>query len=235
MHRLAFLLALAGCATPLSTYGDQARYAPAYRGYVVAPPNGSDDPDVDDAVLLLRDPLTGDKLRCREQVVGWREVQEDLAADLVHDENTAIAVGTTTGLVFAPFVAVQPLGGAAVVEALWLSELVYDDLSSDDAFELLAGARGLYERKRYRQASTLIERALLKDPTVGVVDMAYYYLGLSYAELGREDRARCALSLFVDRAGVRDVDAYRLAEATLAALGAEPPACESTGPVALHW
>ncbi|MCC6522040.1 MAG: hypothetical protein IT373_05215 [Polyangiaceae bacterium] len=231
----ALVATLTGCATALGEFGDQARFAPAFRGYVMAQRNGSDDPGVDDAVLLLRDPLTGDKLRCRDEVLEWRELYEDLATDRVHDENVAVAVGATTGAVFAPLLAAYPVGGLVLTEAMLVSGALYEDFAADDAFELLGKGIALRERTRHAQAIAYLERALAKDPAVGLIDKAYYYLGLSYAERGASERARLALELFVDRAGVRDVEAYREAEATLERLGIRRAPCASTEPVALHF
>jgi tetratricopeptide (TPR) repeat protein len=233
--RVAAALALAGCATAPETFGSRARFSPAFQGYVMAPENGSDDPDNDDTVLLLRDPLSGKKLRCREDVVAWRELHEDLATDLVHDENTAVAVGVGTGAIFGPLLVVEPVGGLVLAEAMLTAGVLYDDLSSDDATELLGAGIALFGRKRYRQAAILIERALAKDPTIGIVDKAYLYLGLSYAELPNQPRARLALSMYVNRAGVRDVDSYRLAESVLKDLGVVRGPCDSAEPVNLHW
>lgn len=224
-----------GCATAPETFGTRARFSPAFAGYVMAPESGSDDPQIGDSVLLLRDPLTGKKLRCREDVVEWREVHEDLATDSVHDENVALAVGISAGLVFGPLVAAEPVGAVLMAEAMLTAGALYDDLSSDDAYELLAGGIVLFERKRYVQTAMLIERALTKDASVGILDKAYLYLGLAYVELGRYERAKVALTTFIEKAAVRDVDAYRQAAAVLKKLGVQPRSCDSSDPVQLYW
>jgi tetratricopeptide (TPR) repeat protein len=239
LFRLSLLSLIAlstiACASAPAELGTRARFSPAFQGYVMAAANGSDDPGPDERVLVLRDPLTGNKLRCREQVLEWRELHEDLAADHVHDRNVAVAVAVTTGAVFAPLLAVQPVGGLVLAEALLAGGQLYDKLSSDDATELLAHGIALYNRKRYPKAAQIIERALAKDSAVGTLDVAYLYLGLSYDQQGNKARARLALSTFVDRAAVRDVDAYRNAESTLKTLGVKRARCASTEPVELHW
>ncbi len=48
-------------------------------------------------------------------------------------------------------------------------------------------------------------------------------------------RAKLALTTFLERAGVRDVDAYRTATARLEQLGETRSPCSSTDPVELHW
>jgi len=229
------LIASTGCATAPSVYGARARFSPAFQGYVMAKSTGSDDPDPRETVLLLRDPLTGTKLRCQKDVVAWRELYEDLAEDNVQDSNAEVTATVTTVSIFAPLLVVHPLGGAVLAEAMMTGDSLYADLRSDNAKELLAHGVVLYRRKRYLQASTVIERALAKDVAVGTLDKAYYYLGLAYREQGNATRARLALSMFVDRAAVRDVDAYRRAQAALVALGAHRSTCESTDSVPLAW
>jgi tetratricopeptide (TPR) repeat protein len=232
---LPFVFALTGCATAPGTFGHSARFSPAFHGYVMAPNDGSDDPAKGETVLLLRDPLTGEKLRCEADVVAWRELHEDLASDLVEDENAAVATLVTTSAVFAPLAALAPAGALVMVEATLTAEMMYDDLRSADATELLARGIALHRRKRFARAAELIERALAKDPRVGVDDKALLYLGLAYRELGREERARTALTLFVERAAVRDVDAYREAERALDELGWAREDCAARGAVELHW
>lgn len=223
------------CASAPRDFGTQARFSPAFRGYVMSADRGSDDPGPDERVLVLRDPLTGNKLRCREEVVEWRELHEDLAVDQVHDRNVGIAVAVTTGVVFTPLLAAQPVGGLVLAEALLTGGELYDRFSSDDATKLLAHGIALYNRKRYPKAAQVIELALAKDGAVGVLDKAFFYLGLSYDQQGNEARARLALSMFLERAAVRDVGAYRDAEAKLKTLGVERAPCASTDPVDLHW
>lgn len=225
----------AGCASAPAVYGERARFSPAFQGYVMAANDGSDDPGKDDTVLLLRDPVSGDKLRCREHVLEWRELHEDLARDEMHDHRAAIAVGVTSSVIFGPLAALQPLGSVAVLEGAWATHAFYELLRSESAPELVAAGARLYDRKRYPQSSLCIEHALAKDSSVGVGSKALYFLGLSYMEQGKRGRAAKALTAFLDRAAVRDVDGYREAEAALKALGAPREACASTEPVELHW
>jgi hypothetical protein len=236
--RTALLLAallMTGCATAPAVYGTRARFSPAFQGYVMAVDNGSDDPSASDRVLLLRDPLSGNKLRCRNDVVAWRELHEDLAVDHVRDHNAETAASIATSTLFGPLLAVQPMGGLIMAEALVTQAMLYNDLRSANATELLARGIVLYKRQRYPQAAKTIERALAKDAAVGILDKAFFYLGLSYKEDNNPARARLALSMFMDRAAVRDVDAYRAAEAALLTLDVARAPCASTEPVELHW
>lgn len=224
-----------GCGSAPAAFGKAARFSPAYQGYVMAPANGSDDPGVDETVLLLRDPLTGNKLRCQEDVKEWRELHEDIAVDRVHDDNVALAVGISTGAFFGPLIAMAPVGGLLMAEALLVTQELYDAFRADNATEMLATGIALHNRKRFAQSTMVIERALAKDGAVGLFDKAYYYLGLNYLELGKQDRAKLALNMFIERSAVRDVDAYRKAEAELSKLGEARRACESTEPIELYW
>lgn len=232
---LSLATSLSGCSTAQGVYGDHARYSPAFEGYVISPENGSDDPSEDDPVLVLRDPLTGHKLHCRNEALTWRELHEDLAADFVHDDNVALAVGITGGAFFGPLVVLDPIGGLVLAEAMITSDALYEGFRSENATELLANGVALYRRKRFFQAIKAIERALAKDAAVGIFDKGYLYLGLAHDAHGDDDRARLALTMFIDRALVRDVAAYRLATATLKKLGVERDPCSSTAPVELYW
>ena len=229
------LLVATGCASHAEAFGERARYAPAYRGYVMAPHDGSNDPAVGAAVVVLRDPLTGDKLVCAEQVEAVREIYEDVAAEQLHDERVGLGVGIGMGIVTGGIAGLQPIGAGAVVLGLLTTELLYDGIASDDAEELLEEGVALLERKRYQQAERHFVHALVRDPLIGVFDQAYYHLGRAYVGQGKDEQARLALSLFVLRANVRDVEAYEDAEAQLRKLGVEPETCASRAPVALHW
>lgn len=226
---------LCGCSSAPVVYGNEARFSPAYQGYVMAQHDGSDDPGIDEAVIVLRDPLTGDKLRCQEQVLRFRELHEDLAVDQVHDDNVALGVGIATVAVFAPLIAAEPVGAALLAEAMMTGADLNDLLQSDDGWELYAAGVVLFERTRFRQAVTVLELAMAKEGAVALADKAYYYLGVAYLEMGDLDRAKTALSLFVHRSMARDVKAYRDALEHLERLGGQPGTCESSEPVKLHW
>lgn len=226
---------ITGCASAPAVYGQRARFSPAFHGYVMAAHDGSDDPGRDEAVLLLRDPVSGKKLQCRDEVLTWRELHEDLALDELRDDRAGIVAGVTASLLFGPVAAMQPAGALAVVEGLYTTGSLYNLLRSESAPELVAAGIRLHERKRYPQASLCIEHALAKDGSIGVESTALYFLGLAYKEQGKEERAAMALEAFLDRAAVRDVDGYRNAEAALKALGVERKACASKEPVDLHW
>lgn len=240
------VLTLTGCASPAGRYGTEARYAPAYRSYVLAAYQGSDDPDSGEPALVLVDPLTRRKLRCEAEVRRWIHVHEDVAADLVHDDNVALASGivslagvtavgaalpVTLGLA-APAAQAMTVGGLLAMDTGALIALA---ASSRDGASLYADGRTLFVRQRYQQASLVLERAVTKEPALSLHELALYELGVAYAKTGREDDARAALGAFVDHAMIRDAKAYRSAEGWLSYLGADLPDCASQEPVALRW
>jgi tetratricopeptide (TPR) repeat protein len=231
----AALAGLSGCAAAPEVFGTKARYSPAFGGYVMAKEDGSDDPAPSATVLLLRDPVTGRKVRCRDEALQWREIYEDVAVDQIEDAHAGIAAGVTGGLLFGPLLVIQPLGALTLSEAMLSTGALYDDMRTETGEELFARAMVLYRRERYRAAAATIELALAKDPSVGLFHEAYLYAGLAYRRIGEPARAKTALTAFVERAGVRDVEAYRRAEQELAALGVRAKPCGSAGPVDLHW
>jgi tetratricopeptide (TPR) repeat protein len=234
---------LGGCITPVTEYGGEARYAPAYRSYVFSGDEKSDDPAA--SVYVLVNPITGDKLRCREDVHRWLGVYQDALTDKAHDANVEIAAGVMFG-VATPALAAAPallallsvpgaiimVGGLAAVEVGLFTELVG---LSDDGFVHYEAARKLFEQKRWEEAAREYEVAILKEGWLASGELALYELGVAYAELGRADDAREALSTFVSRALVRDVKAYRNAERWLKWLDEPMPRCESQAPLKVRW
>src|SRR5262245_26231219 len=99
-----------GCGSAPGRYGSEARYSPAYRGYVVAHPDAS----VDETLFLI-DPLTQKKIRCREQLEPWLRMYAEEEPTKIDDENLglkslllmfpATAVAATAFDVAAPFAA----------------------------------------------------------------------------------------------------------------------------------
>jgi hypothetical protein len=197
--------------------------------------DGSDDPSAGQTVLLLRNPITGEKLQCRDEVVEWRELHEDLAEGRVADDYAAVGALIATTALFVPLIALHPIGALTLIEAETTADAIYSDLRSASGPELLEAGITLFKRQRYARAIPILELALGKDESLGIWDEGLLYLGLAYHETGNEARARTALSSFVAKSGVRDVEAYRKAENVLAELGEKGVPCESADPVELHW
>src|SRR5262249_32738868 len=154
------------------------------QGYVMASNDGSDDPGKEDTVLILRDPLTGKKLQCKEEVEEWRELHEDVAVDRIHDHRAGIAAGVISAVIVSPVAAAEPLGALAALGGISTANSLFEIMRTESPAKLLATAIVLYDRKRYPQASLMLEHALAKGGYMGTHSKALYYLGLSYNEEG---------------------------------------------------
>jgi hypothetical protein len=211
----------AGCASAPAVYGERARFSPAFQGYVMAANDGSDDPGKDDTVLLLRDPVSGEKLRCREHVLEWRELHEDLAVDEIQDHRAAIAAGRHD---VGDLRAGRRAPAAGRASRSWRAR----GRPRPSTISCARRAPPIWSRpeRACTTASGTRSRAFAsstrsrRTAPSGWGRRRSTFLGLSYMEQGKRDRAAKALTAFLDRAAVRDVDGYREAEAALKALGA---------------
>lgn len=233
-------LSLGGCATPRSTFGDVAVYSPAVRGYVVDP-----EPDREtssEAVLprVLVDPVTHDKLRCRDDVDRLKLVLGRAKASQVkmaNAENWMIAWPLT--YVFG--VPAQPL-----LFGFSLTAVPYYVVGPRPPRGLYHDGLDAFRVADYRRASALFEEALLeREPDdllqyeprgdLGQRSRTLYYLGLAHEQLRENDRGVLALTRFTRHALRRDAEAYEVAEQRLARLGSPVPACASEDPVIMEW
>ena len=131
--------------------------------------------------------------------------------------------------------AVAAVGGYAVGIGMNMALLPAKIASHPTADEIYEEALEDFERKRYEQAARKLELAIVKDSELGRYTLAFHYLGIAYAQMGKHDRARAALRAFVERSLVRDANAYRKSERWLRYLGASLESCRSTAPVPLSW
>ena len=201
---------------------------------------------------VLRDPVTFEKLPCRE----------DVDAALAANASALAAFNQDDHANFTSYFAALPLqtagytlaiNGLEVVDA---TALPYWIESPPFAITLMNDGVKAFEATEYRRASDLLEAALLRDQRDGCCGLAdhlidairfgprqsmasashaLYYLGLSYEKEGKADRAALALDRFVHYAMVRDEVAYELAETHLRKLGSPARECRSTAPVAVTW
>jgi hypothetical protein len=234
---LAALLASSTGCTPAGTFGTEARYAPDVRGYVVARSPASS------ARLLLKNPVTARKMRCREELDPYLVPITREAATRMHDQKVAL---TTT--LPATLLLMLPVAGAgsvfdmagAVVQGppeglSWL-------MGSPGRETLYRRGKRALDEERFTEAERLFERALARP--FGPFDSrgsaetqrSTYFLGLLYERHGRPGDAARAYRQFVERAEVRDEEAYEHAERRLSAL--DPAAlapCRSQEPVTFAW
>jgi hypothetical protein len=243
----ALIAASAGCA-PARQWGTEARYAPEVRGYFIG---HAIQPSLLHPTKLLRDPATGKKLRCREQLEPYLGPITDEVATRAHDSNASLATLLVTMGVLLPVSAAGVTFGGAGEDLLTIGEGFGLLLSSPSAGTLYARGKRAFDEKRPREAERFFERALAKwgrviddpwtprfDGRFGPLDVerSSYFLGLLYEGEGRPRDAARAYRQFVERAAVRDRAAYEEAEKRLAALepGAVAP-CRSQEPLTITW
>ena len=249
-------LANVGCPSPRAVYGNTAFYSPDHRGYVVSVDvDGNigprDSRDARGPWIALRDPITLDKVRCREDVASVLAANSDGLAALNRDRNANEASLYSDPAIVSAGYTVAGLGYALVdftAAPYWAESPRSPPGVMNDG--LLAFRSGDYPR-----ASHLLEAALLRNywygddlfdnlryavaarppRSMGETTHALYYLGLAYEQERQNERAVRALRAFVNHSLVSDAAAYEVAEARLARLGHPMPPCVSSLPVAITW
>lgn len=228
----ACCLLLSACApTAHERFGDVARYAPRYAGYVIG--------DIDDDPVLLRDPVTSEKIRCREDLERVAPALADTLEDVSRDRHARVVSSVALG----PFT----LTGRALMMAA--AGLVYPMNQLDEAFvstqprRLYAKARDAFMAHRFAEAREMFLAlvangghgdAVIDDLPPAYVEHSLYYVGLCDDLLHRDDEAREALRRFLVIASARNEDRYRDAEARLARLDGKP-GCASRADFTFTW
>jgi tetratricopeptide (TPR) repeat protein len=225
-----FALSLLTACAPLARerYGD-AHYAPERRGYVVG--SGAD-------TVLLRDPRTDTKIRCRERL---EEVAPALAS-AIEDRLRDRHHHTVSRAVLLPLSAsghALEYAGAGLFAVSILPGVAAGPPTRRALYQQAGEA---FTARRYADAATLYEQALARRNDSPVErtsphlrDMILYYLAASLEQSGAPGRARDAYQTFVDRGSEENEDAYRYAESALARLGAPVEACASQEPLKMPW
>lgn len=238
----AILASSIGC-TPAGTWGNEARYAPDFRGYVIERSPASS------AKLLLESPINAKKLRCREDLEPYLTPITRERATRMHDENMALAATLPPAMtVMLPLGGSGLLFGMAGTELLAPPEGLYRLMRSPGPDTLYDRGKRAFDEERFAEAERLFERALAREhsPPIegGLFDSrpsvetqrATYFLGVLYEKDGRPRDAARAYRQFIERAEVRDEKAYDDAEKRLAAI--EPTAmapCRSQAPITFTW
>lgn len=221
-----------GCASGPSRFGDSALYDPDVQAYVLMPKHAADEEVDRRRVVVLGHPLTGDKLRCREDLEPWLALQRAVASDDMHDEN--VAIGSIVAL--SPFAAA---GSAIIILGIVVASPTFIPMAagmSDGAYELYQDGAEHFAQAQYGEAAAHLQRAVIKSPEhIAAVTPAFYYLGVSYAKLERPTLATQAFQAFVKRSRYGNAEMYASAEAWLTYLGEPVPACASTEPVPVEW
>jgi tetratricopeptide (TPR) repeat protein len=238
----AILASSIGC-TPAGLWGNEARYAPDFRGYVI------DRSPESSAKLLLKSPIGAKKLRCREDLELYLAPLTRERATLMHDENLGLAATLPPALTV-----MFPVGGAGVMfemagtELLAPPEGLYRLMRSPSRDSLYESGKRAFDEQRFTEAERLFVRALAREHTPpiagGLFDSrpavetqrAMYFLGILYEKNGRPRDATRAYRQFIERADVRDEKAYDDAEKRLLALDSTAIApCQSQAPLTFTW
>jgi hypothetical protein len=224
---------LSACApTAAARFGDVARYAPARAGYVMG---------AGDAAVLLRDPVTGEKLRCREDVERLAPALAGMLEDEARDRHAAAVAPVAVGPFTLAGRAAQMMGDGLFFPAAKFDELV----ASPQPRQVYTRARAAFLEGRFAEARELflvllVEKgrgdAMIDDLPRAFVEHSLYYLAVCDEALHRDEEARAALHAFLTRSTVEDEARYRDAEARLVRLGgAAAPACASRAELAFDW
>lgn len=226
-------LLLTSCAsTAHERFGDVAHYSPSYASYVIG---DREHPEI------LRDPLTKEKLRCREDLGRVEPIVAGKLDDDAHDRSRA----NTSNAVFGPFYVVghtlMGMGEVMLVPALKIHEI----FASDQPRTIYKKGREAFLAGRFDQAREhflviTIDRgwgdAAVDNLPRDWIDRSLYYLALSDEALHRDDEARAAFRQFLVTSSTEDAERYRDAELRLARLGDTSfPACASREDLTFAW
>jgi tetratricopeptide (TPR) repeat protein len=236
----AIALSANGCgpSTPFARYGGTARYSAHHRGYVITLGDLADAPSPLAQSLLLRDPLTDNKIRCREQLLVWLPAQARATDTLVRSEydlnRSLVVMLPFTVIGSAPLTSALIIAGAGLPFIL-VAEVPHFVADYPSASSLYRDGASAFRAGRYDEARKALETSIALDPARGRGSYALSYLGYAYEQMHEDELAREALTAFVERASVANAAAYQVAEDRLARLGGALPACASTDAVPVAW
>jgi hypothetical protein len=234
MRHLLFVgaasLSLAACAsTAHGRFGDVARYSPGYAGYVM---------NDGDTKVILRDPLTAEKIRCREDLEHAAPALSAALDDVARDRSAHAAAEA----ILSPYTVV---GRAAemVADGLWYPAYQLDEIfASPQPRQIYAKARDAFVAGRYAEARGLFlvlvvnkgyGDAAIDNLPRPWVELCLYYLALSDEALHLDAEARAALRRFLSASSLEDEARYRDADDRLARLGG--PRCASRADFTFAW
>ena len=225
-----FALPLLGCApTAHDRLGDLAHYAPAFAGYVAG--SGAE-------LVILRDPITSEKIRCREDLERVARAVAAAAEDGLHDRHARRVADAT----FAPLTLFNRAAMMVGTGALFPAAAIVDVSVSANRRDLYLGARELFIAGRVDAAREQFLGVILAQDSVITplpqpwIERSIYYLGVCDDALHRTREAGEELSRFLLTASTPDEERYLDAERRLARLDpAAVPACHSQAPFEMAW
>lgn len=214
-------------------------FSSARRGYVfVHASRGSESKP--EALSVALDPITTEKLRCRE------DLERHLPALMNSRRKTVQAAHAEYWLLLWPFSYV--LGWPAAI-----GDAIFRATALPYALAAPQGPQASYEEGlesfragRYAAAASQFERALAEydhrlypgpdaREAFATSTRVLFYLGLAYEQLRETDRSVLALTRFLTHATSEDEEAYRVAEERLAIKGRGLPPCTSQASISIPW
>ncbi len=237
----AFGLLLAACApTARAKLGNVAHYAPAYHGYVIGNEQSAERSPSNE-LLLLRDPVTERKIRCREELERAAPVLAEVLEARVHDDYWASA----SPLIMLPVTVVGESISYAGLGLVAIAAAPSAPFLSPNRRTLYLKAREAYMAHRYDEARELFQAVVAYADYTGseadatsrtLADISLYYLGLSDEQIGNQGRAKLAFRRLLEHASWHNEQAYGDAEARLLRLGEKPLShCRSQEDFAFPW
>ncbi|APR86168.1 Hypothetical protein A7982_11517 [Minicystis rosea] len=230
---LASSLLLPACApTAHQRFGDVAHYAPSHAAYVVG--EGDD-------LVVLRDPITTEKIRCREDLARFAPAVADALEDDARDRHARRASAIGMGPFTAVGVGVRLAGDGLLFPLFQLDTL----FASSQPRSVYIRARDAYVAGRFAEARDLFlilvvnqghGDSQIENLPRAWVDLSLYYFAVSSEATQRPDDAKVALRRFLAVSTTEGELLYRDAETRLARLEGKPaPACASRADLTLTW
>ncbi|MFT3770383.1 MAG: hypothetical protein QM820_33565 [Minicystis sp.] len=224
-------LLLSACApTAHERFGDVARYAPRHAGYVV----GDDDDPV-----ILRDPVTAEKIRCRADLERVAPALADSLEDAARDRHAR----TVSQVALGPFTLAGKAAGM-VAAGLLYPVLKFDEIfASAQPRQIYVKAREAFLAKRFAEARALFLTliinkghgdAIIDDLPPAFVEHSLYYVAVCDEALQRDEEAKEAFRQFLSMSAAPNEERYRDAEARLARLEGKP-GCASRSDFLFTW
>ena len=209
------VFALAGCTpTAQERFGDVARYAPSYGAYVIG---------ADDDVLVLRDPVSSEKIRCKNDLERAAPALAAALDDAVRDRHAR----KVAPIALAPIT--LTVGAAELLGlGLWSpAEAFAEGVAPPQPRGVYDAGRAAFLGGRFAEARDRFLVLAIVRPhggtEIGALPESYYehalyYLALADEALHQDAEARAALSRFLTTSTAKNELRYRDAEERLARL-----------------
>lgn len=217
-----FIILATGCGAS-SRYERRATYSDEYAGYVVKRQDGA-------APMVLVNPITSEKFRCKEELEPWMESVARVEGDAAYAEDvmfwSSVACFPAT-VVYCAACGLPTLASGSLVYApglhwFWGGLQDLRKVRSENAFKT-------GDWKTCRDAAR--EYLLTSRPTHRPRDEHWYIFAVCSSRLGDSAAAVQGYRNFLRRAQTSAPEKYQEARV---AIGEEPP-CISQAPIEIDW